>query len=86
MATAILDTLAFVKQLKEAGFKEKQAEIQAEAINKVLVDFQDSRLERLATKEDIEIAINRVKAEIIKWVAGMLVAQAAIVATLVKLL
>jgi hypothetical protein len=36
----------------------------------------------LATKEDLE----RVKADIIKWVAGMLVAQAAIVSALVKLL
>lgn len=31
-------------------------------------------------------AVAQAKAEIIKWVAGMLVAQAAIVATLVKLL
>ncbi|MHB8762943.1 MAG: hypothetical protein ACYDA8_01155 [Deferrisomatales bacterium] len=38
--------------------------------------------EILATKEDL----NAAKVEIIKWVAGMLVAQAAVVATLVKLL
>ena len=38
------------------------------------------------TKNDLEEALARTKAEIIKWVAGMLVAQAAIVATLVKLL
>ena len=46
------------------------------------------RLEK-TMKEDIlrlEKAISDTKAEIIKWVAGMLVAQAAIVATLVKLL
>ncbi len=36
----------------------------------------------MATKKDVEKA----KVEIIKWVAGMLVVQAAIVATLVKLL
>ena len=36
----------------------------------------------LVTKKDLTEA----KVEIIKWVAGMLVAQSAIVATLVKLL
>ncbi len=43
----------------------------------------------LATKLDIELLrkeIAQTKGEIIKRVAGMLVAQAAIVATLVKLL
>jgi len=41
---------------------------------------------RIITKKDLEEALARTKVEIIKWVAGMLVAQAAIVATLVKLL
>ncbi len=40
----------------------------------------------LATKEDVEKIVAKAKVEIIKWVAGMLLAQAAIVATLVKLL
>jgi uncharacterized small protein (DUF1192 family) len=38
------------------------------------------------TKAELQKDISDTKAEIIKWVAGMLVAQAAIVATLVKLL
>ncbi|MEA1919610.1 MAG: DUF1640 domain-containing protein [Campylobacterota bacterium] len=42
----------------------------------------ENQKEELATKRDII----DVKIDIIKWVAGMLVAQAAIVATLVKLL
>ena len=45
-------------------------------IEKVKVDIEKT----------IEIAVTKTKVEIIKWVAGMLVAQAAIVATLVKLL
>lgn len=40
----------------------------------------------LATKEDVEKIVAKANVEIIKWVAGMLLAQAAIVATLVKLL
>ncbi|MFH1628495.1 MAG: DUF1640 domain-containing protein, partial [Pseudomonadota bacterium] len=80
------DTLAYAKKLKAAGFTEEQAEVQAQAFAEIIE-------ERLATKQDLkelELAMRRdlaaVKSEIIKWVAGMLVAQAAIVATLVKLL
>ena len=79
MATAIFDTLAYVKKLKEAGVPENQAEVHAEAIAG-LID------EQLATKKDLQILEANVTARIIRWVAGMLVAQAAIVATLVKLL
>lgn len=84
--TIAFDTLAYAKKLKEAGFTEKQAEVQAQALAGVID-------ENLATKHDIELLRRdlkemegRIKADIIKWVAGMLVAQAAIVATLVKLL
>lgn len=79
MAPAIFDTLVYAKKLKEAGVPENQAEIHAEAIAG-LID------EQLATKKDLQILEANVTARIVKWVAGMLVAQAAIVATLVKLL
>ncbi len=79
MTSAIFDTLAYAKKLKEAGVPENQAEIHAEAIAE-LID------EQLATKKDLHILEANITANIIRWVAGMLVAQAAIVATLVKLL
>ena len=69
------DALAYAKKLKAAGVPDEQAEVQAEAL-KDIVNTE------LVTKRDLTEA----KIEIIKWVAGMLVAQAAIVATLVKLL
>ncbi len=86
MATIAFDTLAFVKQLKSAGYTDTQAEAQAQAINQALSDFQNTRLSELATRTDLQAEISKAKVEIIKWVAGMLVAQAAIVATLVKLI
>ena len=80
------DTHAYVKKLKTAGFTEEQAEVQAEVLAGIIDD-------QLATKEDLkelELSLRqemaKLKAEIIKWVAAMLVAQAAVVATLVKLL
>jgi hypothetical protein len=48
MSTALaFDTLQYAKRLKQAGFTDEQAEVQAEALSE-LVD------ERLATKLDIK--------------------------------
>ena len=73
------DTLAYAKKLMAAGFTQQQAEVQAETFAEIIN-------EQIGTKQDLKEMELRIKADIIKWVAGMLVAQAAIVATLVKLL
>ena len=89
-ASITFDTHAYVKKLKAVGFTEEQAEVlsstQAELIEERLATKQD--IEKLETvlKQHIQIESAKIKADVIKWVAGMLVAQAAIVATLVKLL
>ena len=51
------DTLAYAKKLKQAGFTDEQAEIQAEAIA-TLVD------EKLATKMDLKFAENNLRRDI----------------------
>ena len=93
--TAIpFDTLKFVERLTSAGVPEPQAKAQAEALVEAMGGME------LATKADIAAVrgdmremeqrlnarIEAVKADMIKWVAGLLLAQAALVATLVKLL
>ncbi|MDI6792393.1 MAG: DUF1640 domain-containing protein [bacterium] len=78
MMTAV-DTLSIYERLKEATLNESAAKEIAEVI-------KDVTEAHVATKDDVEKAVEKAKVEIIKWVAGMLVAQAAIVATLVKLL
>ena len=92
-STITFDTLAYVKKLKAAGVPEKQAEVQAETFAEIIEDRIATKHDILLLKQDLkelELTLKRdisnIKAEIIKWVAGMLVAQAAIVATLVKLL
>jgi len=92
-STITFDTLAYVKKLKAAGVPEKQAEVQAETFAEIIEDRIATKHDILLLKQDLkelELTLKRdianSKAEIIKWVAGMLVAQAAIVATLVKLL
>ena len=77
------DTLAYAKKLKAVGFTEDQAEVQAQALAEII----DERLvTRQYFEERLAVLEANVTTKIIKWVAGMLVAQAAIVATLVKLL
>ncbi|MEW5766567.1 MAG: DUF1640 domain-containing protein [bacterium] len=83
---AALDTLNIYERLRDAHLDDLAAKEIAEVINEVTKTY-------LATKGDVEKAkiklkaeIEKAKVKIIKWVAGMLAAQAAIVATLVKLL
>jgi len=82
MTTAI-DTLKLYERLRTANFDEKAARELAEVFKEVVED-------RLVTKKDLDEALAKTKAEItsdiIKWVAAMLVAQAAAIAALVKLL
>jgi hypothetical protein len=83
MATIAFDTFENVKRLKAVGFTEEQAAEQTKIIGELLE-------EQLVTKQYFDIRLKELDAsvttKIVKWVAGMLVAQAAVVATLVKLL
>jgi hypothetical protein len=87
------DTLRAARQLKQAGL----AEPAAEAIAEVLRESREFDLSQLATKTDLDnglgklrselvAEIERGKTDILKWVAGLLVAQGAAIVTLVRLL
>ena len=89
MTTITFDMLDMVDRLKTAGFDQKQAE----AVVRVITEAQntlvststlDSRLKE--TELRLEAKINEVKYDMVKWIAGMLLAQAGLVAALVKLL
>jgi len=80
MTTITFDTLKFVERLKSAGISEEQAKAEVEALTEALNETIAVR--ELATKLDLE----NLKADLVKWMAGLLLAQAAVVATLVKLL
>ena len=83
MAEAItFDTHRFVKRLTESGFTEKQAETLAEE-HVALLNAN------LATKVDIaeiKAQIEAVKADLLKWLFGALIAQGGLIVALVKLL
>ena len=77
-----IDTLAIYERLKKVNMDDATARELSEILRDNVRLVIEQQKEVLATKADLTQA----KVEIIKWVAGMLVAQAAIVATLVKLL
>ena len=87
MAHVTFDTLKFVETLQDAGI----SSVQAKAMSTAIRDAQE--IANLATKadlrelkSDIKVDVSNAKSDIIKWLAGLLLAQAALVATLIKLL
>lgn len=97
MAEAVFDSLAYFEKMKDAGFTEKQARVQTEALREIVED-------RLATKNDLAGLEKAMKADIANVemrlvnemqklelrmttkLGAMLAAAIAIVAALVKLL
>ncbi len=77
MTTITFDTLELADKLKAAGFAPEQAE----AVVRVVVEAQTS----MVTRDYLDARLSENKVDLIKWIAGMLLAQAGLVAALVKL-
>ena len=83
MAEAIaFDTHRFVKRLTESGFTEKQAETLAEEH----VTLLNANLATKADIAEVKAQIEAVKADLLKWLFGALIAQGGLIVALVKLL
>ncbi|HAT50086.1 MAG: DUF1640 domain-containing protein [Nitrospirae bacterium] len=100
MTTITFDTLEFTERLtRDSGVPEDQARGHAKAMARVFEQVEDSRLKELATKGDIrllegdiqqlelkiEARIAESKAETIKWMIGLLLAQTGLIITIFKL-
>ncbi|MBF0436353.1 MAG: DUF1640 domain-containing protein [Magnetococcales bacterium] len=91
MMTITFDTLAYAKRFKSAGFSDQQAEEVVTALR----DVRDARLEEMATKGDIKEIVMEIekvwreisesKADTIKWIVGLLLAQSGLIITVFKL-
>ncbi|WP_418764651.1 hypothetical protein [Mailhella sp.] len=86
MSSTTFDSLGYYEKLKEAGFSDEQARVQANAMREVIE-------ERLATKADLQLLEDRLTSEMQKMelritlkLGGMMAAAVAVVAALVKLL
>jgi hypothetical protein len=74
------DTYKFVETLTASGIPEAQAKAEMEALCSALNETINVR--DLATKLDLAT----LKVDLIKWMAGLLLAQGALIVALVKLL
>ena len=79
MSAVTFDTLRFSKDLEAAGFTSEQASGVAEALAKTMSDS-------VVTQSYLDLRLAELKADILKWMFGALLGQAAIIAALVKLL
>jgi len=79
MASVTFDTLKFAKKLESAGIAQAQAEAIAEA-------FSEATSQELVTRDYLDAKLESTKNDILKFVAAALIAQAGLIAALVKLL
>ncbi len=83
MSEAIaFDTHRFVKHLTENGFTEQQAEVLADE----QVHLLNSNLATQADVAAIQRDIAEVKADLLKWMVGALIAQGGVIVALLRLL
>ena len=79
------DTHQFVKTLMDEGFSQGQAEAlataQAAVLDKNLATKRD--LEKL--RSDMKVEIEKIKADLLKWMIGAMIAQSAVIVGLVQL-
>jgi hypothetical protein len=79
MQTLVVDTNGVVKKLEQRGFSRAQAE----GITEVLKELDTSLL---VTKGDLDTALANQTATLIKWMTGVLLAQGALIVTLLEYL
>lgn len=88
--TINFDTHRFVKRLVESGLAEKTAEVLADEQSRLLTDNLATKadLEKglATTRGDLETALANTEAKLMRWMAGLLIAQGGVIVTLVGLL
>ena len=77
MQTLVIDSSDIVKTLEQQGFSRMQAEGITEALKKIDTST-------LATKADLKIALAEQTITMIKWITGMLLAQAAFIIAFIQ--
>lgn len=87
--TTLVDTLSVYKRLVDsAGFDESTAGVISELFkenNEALIEYHDRSVATKKDITDVRQEIRDSKVEIIKWVAGMLVAQITIFLAFMRL-
>lgn len=88
MSAVTFDTLAYSKTLQESGIPQNQAEALANAQKIALNDLMSvkdlaTQKDLLLLKEDLRTEISDTKHEIIKYLIGAMIAQTALLVTII---
>ena len=87
MSVMALDTLKVSKRLRDAGLSEAQAESETDAMRAgVAGEDLVTKTDLAALRSELKTDMAEFKAEMIKWMFGAMLAQGALVVTLIKLL
>jgi len=87
MSEAIaFDTHRFVKNLTASGFTEKQAEALANEQVQLLNSNLATKADILDIKAELEVKIETVKSDLLKWMVMAMIAQGGLIVALVKAL
>ena len=78
MSAAALDTLSIVRKLTDAGFERDKAEAVADAVGGVMSDA-------VATKADVEVAAEKLRADMLRAAIGIVFANAGLTFAIVKM-
>lgn len=78
MSAAALDTLSIVRKLTDAGFERDKAEAVADAVGGAMADT-------VATKADVEVAAEKLRADMLKAAIGIVFANAGLTFAIVKM-
>ena len=85
-AALVFDTHRFVKRLTDAGMEEAVAEALADEQANLLRENLATKAGLAATEAKLMERMAELKAELLKWTYGALIAQAGIIVAAIKLL
>ncbi len=83
--TVLFDTLQYANRLRAAGVSEKQAEVQAETFAELFENKLATKHDLKILEKNIDLKMAKLKNELIKWVLGVALGQAAIILACVQL-
>ena len=87
MSEAIhFDTHKFVKRMIETGMSEATAEALADEQSRLIQGELTTKTDLQQTEAKLRLEIEKVKSDIVRWMAGLLIAQGGVIVAMLRLL
>ena len=80
------DTHKFVKRMIETGMSEATAEALADEQSRLIQGELTTKTDLQQTEAKLRLEIEKVKSDIVRWMAGLLIAQGGVIVAMLRLL